>query len=155
MSKPRKNPPQITGRVTRAERLEFEDYARNCGLDAAGLLALLWAREMRVDRLKELVRKAPPTNPPLDTKVTAHIRDAEFRTKVLCAAERAGVSVSRACAELMRTELQEEWLETAFLPTRFESRRDRRCDRIVCEARGVEEWRRRAMRWQRQDSPSS
>jgi hypothetical protein len=70
---------------------------------------------MRVGRLQVLIRKAPPTESPLDTKVTAHVRSAEFRTKVILTSKQAGISVSRASAVLMRAELEEEWLKRAFL----------------------------------------
>ena len=118
--KRREDPPQITTHVCAAERTEFETYANAFGLDAAGLLALLLAREQRVGRLAALLDIDEPANATRDSKITVHGRDADLRGGIACAAVEAKTSVSRACAVLMRAELRERWLERS-ISTRFES----------------------------------
>ena len=105
---------QITGRLTSAERAAFDLHAREFGLDAAGLLVLLLFRELRVARLETLAGRHTAPTAGLDSKVTAHVRDAATRTGIRARAKCAGVSVSRACAVLVRTELAERWLERAM-----------------------------------------
>jgi hypothetical protein len=105
---------QITGHLSQEERDRFEAYSRTCGLDAAGLLALLWARELRVARIPGLMSNAARSESMLDAKVTIHTRDERFREKVIAAAKQAHISVSNACALLVRAELDEKWLERVF-----------------------------------------
>jgi hypothetical protein len=111
---------QITAHLHATERAAFEAYARKFGLDPAGLLALLLARELRVARLASLLVSdvAPPDA--RGTKVTVHGRDALLREGVAALAAKNGVSVSLACAVLIRAELRESWLDRAVV-TRFES----------------------------------
>jgi hypothetical protein len=110
----RKSLPQITGHVTSSERGSFETYARTVGLDPAGLLAVLWAREFRVGRVAALSGTYPEPGTALDSKVTVHVRDAARKRRVHEHAAANGLSTSRACANLVRAELEEHWLEKAM-----------------------------------------
>lgn len=112
---------QLTAHLTRSEREEFEAYSHSLLLDPAGLLALLFAREMRLKRLSQLLEgdDLPPNCK--ETKVTARIRPEEhapLKEYVLSQCE----SVSHAGGVLIRAELDERWLECAC-STRFESPR--------------------------------
>lgn len=116
----RRDPPQISAHVCATERAEFEAYAATFGLDAAGLLALLLARELRVGRLAALLKNDLPTKASRDSKVTVHGRDAILREGIVARAGECGTSLSNACATLMRAEMRERWLERS-ISTRFES----------------------------------
>jgi hypothetical protein len=110
---------QVNAYLTISEQEAFEAYACKFYLDAAGLLALLLARETRVGRLSELIQmdKAPPAN--RNTKVTARLI-AEVHAELTTLANHHSVSLSRVGAVLVRAELRDNWLEKACL-TRFES----------------------------------
>lgn len=110
----------MSAHICAAERAEFEAYAIMFGLDAASLLALLLARELRVERLAVLLDSDVPSKASRDSKVTVHGRNTELRTGVVARAEACGTSLSNACAVLMRAEMRERWLERSIL-TRFES----------------------------------
>jgi hypothetical protein len=116
----RKDPPQLTAHICAPERAEFETYARAFSLDPASLLALLLSRELRLARLKALMKIDDPSREPRDMKVTVHGRDLHLRRSVMAMAATCGTSVSNACAVVIRAELRDRWLETA-LTTRFES----------------------------------
>lgn len=90
------------------------------GLDAASLLALLLTREMRVERLADLLDSDVPSKASRDSKVTVHGRHAALRKWLVTRAGLCGTSLSNACAVLMRAELRERWLERS-ISTRFES----------------------------------
>ena len=116
----RRDSTQITAHVCASERAGFEVYARRYGLDAAGLLALLLARELRIGRLHALIDSDTPTKASKKTKVTVHGREPGLRDGILARAVECGTSLSNACAVLMRAELSEQWLEQSIV-TRSES----------------------------------
>lgn len=97
-----------------AERVEFEAYAAKFGLDAASLLALLLARELRIERLADLLHNDVPSKASRDSKVTVHGRDTALRNGIVARAEKCGTSLSNACAVLMRAEMHERWLERSI-----------------------------------------
>lgn len=103
---------QINAYLAVSEREAFEAYAQNFYLDAAGLLALLLAREMRVGRLSELIHAdvAPPAN--RDAKVTARLRCRDHAELTKLAKDNS-VSLSQVGALLVRAELRDLWLEKA------------------------------------------
>lgn len=105
---------QIVGHLVAAERAEFDTYAREVGLDVAGLLALLWSRELRVGRLRDLGIRHPEPDQALDDKAVAHLRSDEDKARIVGHARAHGMSTSRACATLVRAELGERWLEEAM-----------------------------------------
>lgn len=111
--------PQISAHICAAERAAFETYATTFGLDAAGLLALLLVRELRVDRLADLLGGDRPLKAARDSKVTVH-GNVSLRASIAARAEKCGTSLSNACAVLMRAELRERWLERS-IATRIES----------------------------------
>lgn len=111
---------QTTTHIHASERALFAAYGRKFGLDPAGLLALLLAREMRVGRLGLLMKEDAPHPGPRRSKVTVHGRDTALREGVVAMAAKNGTSVSNACAVLIRAELIESWLERV-ITTRFES----------------------------------
>ncbi len=119
-AKTRRNPPQITAHVCAAERSAFEAYARSFGLDAAGLLALLLSREMRLGKILLLIEMDAPSPDPRNAKVTVHGRDLGLRRSVAAIAKTCDTSVSKVCAAVIRAELRDKWLDRA-LTTRFES----------------------------------
>lgn len=102
-----------------AEKAAFVSYARNFMLDAAGLLALLFARELRVARLAEIMPKDVVPDGPRKAKVTAHLSAADHGALAALADEH-GESLSHLGAVLVRDELREQWLKQACT-TRFES----------------------------------
>jgi len=60
------------------------------------------------------------------------VRDPQFKVAVQQFARDAGVSVSRLCAVVVRTELRERWIERAVsLPTQFESATEHKRDIVV------------------------
>ncbi len=111
---------QITAYISSSERTSFEAYAAGCGLDTAGLLGLLLARELRLKRLPELVSRQSPEKVELDRKVTLHRCNEALKESIRSHATCAGTSVSKACAAIVRAELAERWLSVA-METRFES----------------------------------
>lgn len=84
------------------------------GLDAASLLALLLARELRIERLAVLLDNDLPSKASRDSKVTVHGRNTVLRNGIVARAEMCGTSVSNACAVLMRAEMRERWLERSI-----------------------------------------
>ncbi|MEG3148189.1 hypothetical protein U1839_26370 [Sphingomonas sp. RT2P30] len=108
--------------VTAPERAAFEAYAQQFLLDPAGLLALLFAREMRVGRLRELIEKDVVPSGSRKPKITARLQ-ASDHIQVRALAQEHNKSLSEAGAVLVRAELNEKWLHQA-LTTRFESRSD-------------------------------
>lgn len=110
---------QITAHITSAERASFEEYARTFHLDAAGLLALLFAREMRVGRLGDLIDKDASPRDIRDTKVTFRLNPTAHAALLDFVKVSAG-SVSLAGAAMIRAELNERLLERLWL-TRNES----------------------------------
>jgi hypothetical protein len=111
---------QITAHLHASERADFEAYARRFGLDPAGLLVLLLAREMRVERLSVLLKADLPSSEARSTKVTIHKQTPALREGIAVMASEHGTSVSHACAVLIRAELKEQWLDNV-ITTRFES----------------------------------
>lgn len=111
---------QITAHITAAERAAFGTYARTFLLDVAGLLALLFAREMRVDRLRELIDRDTAPSDIRNSKVTLRLSE-EARDAILEFIGPCCDSVSRAGAVIIRAELDERSLERLWL-TRNESR---------------------------------
>lgn len=105
--------------VTASERDAFETYAQHFLLDAAGLLALLFAREMRVERLPELLKEDVAAGGNRKPKITAHLHGADH-DQVRALAECYEMSLSSFGAVLVRAELREQWLGRV-LTTRFES----------------------------------
>lgn len=105
--------------VTAPERDAFEMYAQQFLLDAAGLLALLFAREMRVERLCELMKEDVVPSGNRKPKITAHLR-ASDHDRVNALAKQHGMSLSFIGAVLVRAELRELWLRQV-ITTRFES----------------------------------
>jgi hypothetical protein len=101
------------------ERQAFVAYAQKFFLDPAGLLALLLARELRLERLAELIKtdEALPSNRAAKVTVRLTSNDHGVLTKI---AGDNSVSLSYACAVLARAELRERWLDQACA-TRFES----------------------------------
>lgn len=116
----RKSAGQITAHLCASERAAFHAYAQTFALDPAGLLALLLSRELRIPRLVSLLEADKPPGKGRTTKVTAHGCGLELRRGLVDAATACGVSVSYACAVVIRAELRERWLERAIM-TRFES----------------------------------
>jgi hypothetical protein len=110
---------QATIYLTAAERDAFELYARKFFLDAAGLLALLFGREMRVERLRELLSKDVAPDGSRTCKITAHLRGPEHAT-ISTLAVTHGKSLSHIGAVLVRDELRSSWLERSCA-TRLES----------------------------------
>jgi hypothetical protein len=110
---------QVTSYLTTAEREQFERYARNFFLDAAGLLALLLARETRVGQLCALTKTDTAPQTSRNAKITARLK-AEEHAMLTKMAKDNGVSLSQAGAMLVRAELNVRWLENAC-STRFES----------------------------------
>ena len=110
---------QVNAYLSVSEREAFEAHACKFFLDAAGLLALLLARETRVGRLSELIQAdmAPPAN--RNAKVTARLT-AEDHAELTTLADHHSVSLSLLGAVLARAELRDNWLEKAC-STRFES----------------------------------
>ena len=115
--RPKEN--QTTVYLTSTERADFEAYGRKFCLDAAGLLALLFGREMRVGRLRELIPQDIVPHGTRKPKVTARLKASEHEA-VKALALHHDESVSLVGAVLVRAELKERWLENACA-TRFES----------------------------------
>lgn len=111
---------QVTVYLTDSERADFAAYAQRFLLDAAGLLALLFAREMRVGRLRELIPRDAPPSGSRKAKVTARLKEPEHAALVSLAGVH-GESLSQIGVVLVRAELSARWLEQA-ITTRFESR---------------------------------
>jgi hypothetical protein len=114
---------QVSVHLNASERSRFDDYSRTFGLDAAGLMALLIAREMRVGRLAGCLTVNIDRSKPFNSKVTVHVRNADERTavmKLLSAGKQRAASAGGA--RLALAELEERWLERV-LATRFESPR--------------------------------
>lgn len=114
---------QATVYLTSTERDSFEVYSRKFLLDAAGLLALLFGREMRVGRLRELIPRDVAPGGSRKHKITAHLKSPEHAALTALAVKH-GVSLSHIGAVLVRDELRDRWLERSC-PTRLESRTSR------------------------------
>ncbi|HET6523188.1 hypothetical protein [Sphingopyxis sp.] len=110
---------QATVYLTSVERTCFEQYARQFLLDAAGLLALLFGRELRVARLRELIPEDHAPDDARRSKVTAHV-DGAAHAALTALAQAHGKGLSQIGAVLVRAELRDRWLEQAY-STRFES----------------------------------
>ena len=113
---------QVTVYLSAAERLAFQVYARKFLLDAAGLLALLFAREMRVGRLRELIPMDNAPDGSRKSKVTAHLKGSEHAALTALASKHS-LSLSHIGAVLVRDELRDEWLKRSCA-TRLESRKN-------------------------------
>lgn len=111
---------QATVYLTSNERDRFEAYARRFFLDAAGLLALLFARELRVGRLRKLVATDKAPDGSRKPKITARLRPDDHAALIKMA-QAADVSLSYIGAVLVRDELANQWLENA-VTTLSESR---------------------------------
>jgi hypothetical protein len=105
---------QVNGYVLPAERRAFEAYAARFGLDVATLLLLLLIRELRVRRLESLRARYDAASLAQKEKVTAHIKVDAIKQSVTNLARDSGLSESRLCAILVRTELAETWFESAL-----------------------------------------
>jgi hypothetical protein len=105
--------------VTSTDRAAFEAYAKQFLLDAAGLLALLFAREMRVGRLRMLISKDVAVSGRRKSKITAHLSVGDHGL-VTALAQRHGRSLSEVGALLVKDELECQWLSLS-ISTRFES----------------------------------
>lgn len=110
---------QVNVYLTSNEHAAFRDYASKFSLDAAALLALLFARELRVARLSTLMLKDAPPDAAKNAKVTTRL-DPSNRAKLVSLAQRQGMKLSQLGRLLVCAELDETWLEQACL-TRFES----------------------------------
>lgn len=110
---------QATVYLTSTERAAFEAYGRQFFLDAAGLLALLFGREMRVERFRELYPKDVVPDGTRTPKVTARLKEADHAA-LKALALHYDESLSQIGAVLVRAELRDRWLERAC-STRFES----------------------------------
>lgn len=110
---------QANAYLSISERQAFVAYAQEFFLDPAGLLALLLVRELRLERLAELIDtdEAPPSNRTAKVTVRLTPNDHGVLTKI---AGDNSVSLSYICAVLARAELRERWLDQAC-STRFES----------------------------------
>ncbi len=112
---------QINVYLSEAEKSSFEAYARKYLLDGAGLMALLFAREMRVGRLRALIEDYPPPDATRKSKVTFRASESDHAA-VLAHVAAHGCGLSAAGATLARAEAREHWLG-ASISTRFESPR--------------------------------
>ena len=110
---------QVNVYLSAEEKAAFETYARLYLLDGAGLMALLFAREIRVGRLRALAKEDNPPDAPRRSKVTFRASAANHEVLTSHATEHRG-GLSLAGATLVRAELRERWLE-ASITTRFES----------------------------------
>ena len=110
---------QATVYLTSTERAAFEAYGRQFFLDAAGLLALLFGREMRVGQFRELILKDIIPDGTRTPKVTARLKNSEHAALKALALQ-YDESLSQIGAVLIRSELKDRWLERACA-TRFES----------------------------------
>lgn len=113
---------QATVYLTSTERADFEFYATQYLLDAAGLIALLFAREIRVGQLCNLISRDVAPDGRRKTKVTAHLKETDHASLAALAMEH-NESVSQIGAVLVRAELRDRWLERSCA-TRFESHDD-------------------------------
>lgn len=95
--------------VTPPEQAAFDEYAHRFLLDGAGLLALLFAREMRVGRLQTLIAKDVAPGDSRTKKITARLRPLDHNLAKEHA-QRHGASLSEMGAVLVRAELCEQWL---------------------------------------------
>lgn len=110
---------QLTTHLARSERVAFEAYAQGFHLDPAALLALLFARELRIGRFRELLEKDEMPDVSKETKVTVRLKPADHMAisdQLLPQCE----SLSQAGGVLIRAELSERWLERVC-STLFES----------------------------------
>jgi hypothetical protein len=96
------------------DRAEIETYVRALGLDGAGLLGLLLARERRVGRLAALIAKDEPLEGKRTGKVTVRLPDLETKGRVVAHAREHGCGPSEAAGVLLRAELREHWLEAVL-----------------------------------------
>ena len=95
-----------------AERDAFEAYAFDHGLDVTALANLLIARELKAQRLEQLLLNiGPGTALTVRAKIVAHTPTDATKSAFAARAEQAGVKPSRAAAILFRAELEERWLE--------------------------------------------
>ncbi|WP_242126703.1 hypothetical protein [Sphingobium sp. Sx8-8] len=110
---------QVNVYLTVEEHAAFRLYANKFLLDAAALLALLFARELRVGRLRQLISRDAPPDDPRKAKVTARLNERD-RAALMTLAQSQGLKLSQLGGVLVRAELAESWL-AHVCTTRFES----------------------------------
>ena len=113
---------QVLGYVSPVERDAFEAYALDHGLDVTALANLLIARELKAQRLEQLllnIGRGPALT--VRAKIVAHTPTDAIKSAFAARAEQAGVKTSRAAAILFRAELEERWLERHVLVSRIDS----------------------------------
>jgi len=97
--------------------LQFEGYARRCGLASQSeLLKLLIKRELKLRRLPSGTELGGVTRqPPVAErkKITAHL-PRELAQPFLGHIKQLGLSRSQATSILVQSELKERWLEAAI-----------------------------------------
>jgi hypothetical protein len=107
---------QITAHLDEEDRVAIIAYAQKFGLDGSGIANLLLARELRVARLISVNGQAIPSRTRSQrTKITAHQPDDRVFLAFKDHATVCGLTVSSALANLIRTELDEQWLDKALI----------------------------------------
>jgi hypothetical protein len=114
--------PQITVRLDPQEKVAFDSYAEKCGLDSSELAKLLFVRERRLERLLSLKNKKQFPQSQRQTwgrgikklTVTAHFSTRGQVDAFDRYARDCNLTRQSAAAWLLRTELNEQWLEKAL-----------------------------------------
>ena len=112
----------ITIRLEPQQKAEFGGYAASLGLDSADLAKLLFAREMKLKRLKALSEKRQKPHFPRQSwgsgvekpTVTAKYSSDAERNAFDNYAASCGLVRQTAGAWLLISELKERWLEHAL-----------------------------------------
>lgn len=97
--------PQITARLSREARQEFEEYAQSLGLTGASLARLLIVRA-----LGSPLKPRRKRHHNIDGKITAHFRHANVVKQFKRYAGRTGLSNAKAAKQLFERELKYRWL---------------------------------------------
>lgn len=106
---------RIGGYLEPVEHDSLKAYVNGLGITFSSLASLLIHRELKHKRLPSLTIKYTKTvSSSTRRRVTTRLLDDELKLRLSDLAENAGLPIDHAVSILVRTELDERWLENAM-----------------------------------------